>query len=315
MQAAIEAVTRAERQEREEAEAEEARIREAAERDERERIEREEARLAEEMHQFEIMEAARVEKFSTYFEGLRVALADLHKVQQRAIFKRQMQQRIKIQQKLESAVSAEADLEAELAQYSFYEEEQWKTMVEKHANQTIDTAKRHRADQDKYFLLFDTSLNEKAIDAVTQAYKLEELAKEQESERVALRGVRGRELSRLMVQLSEAHDESSRARRQALQQEKQVATQAVSQLERHTFSDGKWFERLVEERATMLKEEERRLISSGAEFPSPSPPAAKTTAEMPEIQVKPYRPKKSTGGSARDRSLRAPITIDWVVAA
>ncbi|MCJ1243310.1 hypothetical protein MMC30_000507 [Trapelia coarctata] len=309
MQAAIEAVAQAERQEREQAEAEEARIREAAERDERERIEREEARLAEEMRQFEEMEAARLEKIAAYFEELRVALAGLHKVQERAIFKRQMQQRTQTQQKLEGVASAEDDLETEVGRYTLGNEEKWRTMMEKHAAQIIETAKRHRGDQDKYFLLFDVTLNEKPIDTVTQAHRLEELAKEQESERVALRGVHDRESSRLMVRLRNAHDERSREQREALQQEKQAATQAVSQLERHVFSDGKWLERLKEERDSMLKEEERRLISSGAEPPSVSTPIIE---RMPEIQVEPFRSMRSAGRSVRDRSPRAPITINWV---
>lgn len=312
MQAAIEAVAQAERQEREQAEAEEARIREAAERDERERIEREEARLVEEMRQFEEMEAARLEKIAAYFEELRVILADLHKIQERAIFKRQMQQRTQTQQKLESVASSEDDLEAEVGQYTLSREDKWRTMMEKHAAQIIETTKRHRGDQDKYFLLFDVSLNEKPIDTVTQAHRLEELAKEQESERVALRGVQDRESSRLMVRLRNAHDQASREQREALQHEKQAATQAVGQLERHIFSDGKWLERLKEERDTMLKEEERRLITSGAEPPSASPPPVE---RAPEVYVEPFRPKRSARVSVRDRSPRAPVMIKWVEAA
>ena len=311
MQAAIEAIAQAERQEREQAEAEETRIREAAERDERERVEREEARLAEEMRQFEEMEAARLQKIAVYFEELRMVMADVHKLQERAIFKRQTQQRTKTQQKLESVASAEDELEAEVGRYTLSQEEKWRTLMEKHAAQIIETTKRHRGDQDKYFLLFDQRINEMAIDLVTQAHRLEELAKEQENERVALRGVQDRESSRLMVRLRNAHDEKIRERREELQLEKQVATQAVSQLERQTFSDGKWLERLKEERDTMLKEEERRLITSGAEPPSASPPVAES---MPEIQVELFRPRRAVARPVRDRSPRVPLTINWVEA-
>jgi len=313
MQAAIEAVAQAERQEREAAEAEEARIREAVERDERERVEREEAHLAEEMRQIEEMEAARLEKITAYFEELQVALADLHKVQERAIRKRQTQQRTQIQQRLENVVSAEAELEEELGQYTLSSEEKWRSTVQKHAAQTIETAKRHRAAQDKYFLLFDDSLNEQAIDAVTQAHRLDELSQEQETERVALRGVQDRERSRLMVRLRNAHEVRSRERREALLLEKQDATQAVSLLERSGFSDGKWLERVREERVGMLREEERRLVASGAEIPEMG--VVGVGERAPEEVVKPYRVRRAGERGGRERRERAPVMIEWVVGA
>lgn len=312
MQAAIEAVAQAERQEIAAAEAEEARIREAAERDERERAEREEAHLAEEMRQFEEMEAARLEKVTAYFDELRVALADLHKVQERAIRKRQMQQRTKIQQRLESVVQAEAELEEELGQYTLSSDEKWRSTMQKHAAQTIETAKRHRAAQDRYFLLFDDSLNEQAIDPIIQAHRLDELAQEQETERVALRGMLDHELRRLSVRLRNAHEVNSRERREALQLEKQDATQAVSQLERWVFSDGKWIERVREERGRMLGEEERRLVASGAEVPEVGVARGERAEEE---AVKPYRVRRPGERRGRERRERTPVVIEWVVAA
>jgi hypothetical protein len=231
------------------------------------------------MKRLEKFEAERLERINNFFASLRLAMAALHQVQQRAIFQRQKRARVTTQEELEVVVAEEATLEAQKGKVKWEKDEKLKATKEKHAKQVIETAKRHRVDQDKYFVAFTDDTDAETVDIIAQAQKLEEIIQEQESERATIRISQARELCRVIARVKEQNAEDYLMKSGELQRRKEAAIKAVGMLERVEFSDRKWFEQLKGERMAMLMEEKNRLVQSGADVPSPLKTAERAVAD------------------------------------
>ncbi|MCJ1281261.1 hypothetical protein MMC26_000579 [Xylographa opegraphella] len=266
VEAAIEAVAEAERREIEEAIEQERRQREIVEREERARASAEEARLAEEMQRLERLEAARVEAINSHYEVLRTSLNKIHQMQRKAISARHNAEMSSTQHELEEIASQEMALLDEQNKVK----STWKERIQKarlkNAREVIETATRHRVDQDRYLLKLTESSKDEACDDITEAHMIDELAIIQESEREALRIKHQREIQKLQARAAGARLIGRTAQQSTLQQEKQMATQAIEQLAVRMYSDSKWLELVTRDRATMLAENEHQLLSSGADI-------------------------------------------------
>ena len=311
IRAAIEAVSQAEREERE---AEANRLREAGERAERERIERErqrieeeEAREAEQMHRLVEMEAARKQAITNYFDELRSAMSELHKVQSQALFRRQKEEMVQSRQELEMIAGEEAKLDEERRLLNLETEEQLKTARQKHARRIIDAFARHRDDQLSCIAQFNETSSEEPTNDIMLAEKLDQLVLAQQSERDMLWIQHQRELRKLQAQTAGRPAEDHAVQWEALQQQKEAAIQAVNRLERYSYSDWKWFGYAMIERQAMLSEDERRLVESGADAPRS---VLVVTESVQELDMQPSKPAAPVGGVAADRRLKAPIVTD-----
>ena len=277
IQAAIEAVAEAERREIEEAIEQERRQREIAEQEERERLAEEEARLAEEMQRLERLEAARVESINSHYTILRTSLNTIHQAQRKAISARHTAEMSSTQRELEEIASQEmALLNEENKDKSVWEETIQNARL-KNAREIIETSSRHWIDQDQYVMKLTGPPNDDTFDIV-KARMIEELAVIQESEREALRAKHQRDIRKLQARAARAQSIDRTKQESALQQEKQVATQAVEELAVRMHSDSKWLELVIRERETMLAENEHQLLRSGAEVSV----SAQTTSDSPE---------------------------------
>ena len=265
-----------EQAEREEIEAETIRLREADELAERERTERErqriieeEAREAEEMHRLVEMEAARKQAITSHFDQLRFAMSELHKVQNRALFKRQKEEMLQSQQELEMVVGKEAKLEDKKRLLILESEEQLYVSRQKQAQRMVEAFDRHRNDQlsctSQFNEMSSAEPTNETTNVVMLAEKLEQLAIAQQSERDMLEAQHKQELRKLQARIAGRRSELYTTQQQALQRQKEVATQNVNRVERCSNADWKWFNYATAERAAMLSDDERRLIESGAD--------------------------------------------------
>ena len=271
MQAAIEAVAEAERREIEEAIEQERRQRGIAEREERERAAQEEARLAHEMQRLERLETARVEAINSHYQHLSTSLNAIHQAQRKAISSRHTAEMSSTQHELEKIASREMALLDEQSKCKSAWEERIQQARLKNAREVIETSTRHRADQDIYLIKLTEPPRDETLDDIAKAHMIEELAILQESEREALRTKHQRDIRKLRARAADAQPIDRTVQQSALQQEKRTATQVIEQLAVRMYSDLKWLELVTRDRAAMLTENERRLLSSGADVSVSAP--------------------------------------------
>ncbi|KAI4186579.1 MAG: hypothetical protein L6R41_003395 [Letrouitia leprolyta] len=258
IRAAIAAVEEAERQA-------------AEERRERERQE-EEAR-AEEARQIAVREFERVEKINQKFDRLRKILIHIHSQQSEVLTQRHAKQMKEIETKeteLEATFAESKDIQKDRARIVSETESQIQELRKKHTAQLIQTRSRHRKDEDDCLLIF--SGETEGNHTPDPGSILEALLSAQELERVTLRNIQAREVSKCKDRgdmslwfFDERVRREGEDRKGRYERRRADLVEEVKGLKRGQWADWKWMELVKGERTRMLGEDEWRVILGGGE--------------------------------------------------
>ena len=251
---------------------------EATERSVAHEREAEEERLAEEARQITAREYERLEAITEFFEYLRGTLEQVRLQQMQAMERRHRIEIEETQEKENALVSGEPILDrdqkasAERVKIVKENEDTMKNLRKKHADELMETVRRHRKDQDAYML---QSTEPPATGGhVNQAGIIEMLLEAQDAERAMLRSQQARTIQKYEKRgprLLEEFDRRREAERATLIEtqikEAEEVTQLVAATEMQIAADWKWFDAIFLDRAMMLGEDERRMVLSGASAP------------------------------------------------
>ena len=265
--------------------------------------EEEEARLEDEAHEIERLEQERLSNIADYYEHLRGVLESIRLHQRKAIEKRHEREWAEIDEfkdELESAekvAERERNVNAEREKILASTEGNIRNLQRQHATIMMETITRHRRAQDD---LLATPLSDVDADADTlKAETLEQLMLAQELERSTLKSQQAREIQKWKARSEQALKQFD-SKREVLQlrlRDLEGVGAKERELKLRVRADSKWFDLLFLERVTMLSEDERRMMRTGAEAPT-SP----TKATAP--------PKSAISASKTDQSpdLRAEVS-------
>ena len=240
--------------------------------------EAEEERLAEEARQITAREYQRLEAITEFFERLRERLGNVRLQQKQAIQRRHNEDLAKVEQKEGALMSGEQlldneqEMASDRAKLATKTQEPIKYARKKHASQLVETVGRHRQDQDVYLMTSNEAME--ADTSVDQTAVLEQLLHAQDLERSTLRKQQTREIQKLQkragVLLEEFDRKCEVARKERLNaqvQEAEDVSRMATATKKRIDADWKWFEAIFLDRATMLGEDERRMILTGTDAP------------------------------------------------
>lgn len=285
-----------------EARAEEAEVRaaiaavEAAERLVAEEREAEDERLAEEARQITAREYQRLEAITEFFERLRERLESVRLQQKQAIQRRHDEDLAKVEQREAALISRarlldkEQEMASERKKLTMETQEPIKSARKKHASQLVETVGRHRQDQDVYLMTLNKAMEADA--SIDQTAVLEQLLHAQDLERSTLRKQQTREIQKLQKRASvllEDFDWKCEAARKERLSAQVLEAEDVSRMETATKNridaDWKWFEAIFLDRATMLGEDERRMVLTGTDAPKSTYPSISGRFSNDEVTV------------------------------
>lgn len=256
--AALRAIEEAERREAEEAERQEA-LRQRAETDRLER-ETEEARRREEQRTAAIQ--GRFAEMHTVLEGL-------HKTQHKLLDKRHEAEVRKVKDDVVSsqlARDAKWALERALAKRRYSDIREELKSERDAAVKAMET--RHEEEEDDIFLAFQLHLRNKANREARQIAMVEKIKQTQLNDRNELEA--RYKAAMVRVQRQESAElpfvEERLMRERETERERETAN--ARRVARKVFADWMWFDRLVNERGSMLDEHERQTVRAGQDIDS-----------------------------------------------
>lgn len=264
---------------------------EQAERQLREEREAEEARIEAEARELTRRESERLRNIMDHFEYLRGVLDRIRLQQEQAIERRHRREWSEIEimkGKLDSP-----DATAQRERYVASEREKIvtvtegtiKTLQRRFATQMMETVSHHRRGQDDVMAMaIDNSDQDPDI---MRAYILEELMRVQEVERSTLKSKQAREIAKWRAhgeQSLDDFDSKMISRNLRLEEAEEINVRAKA-MRKRIVADTKWFETLFLERAMMLGEDERKLISSGTDAPERSKAERDLSAKVNGLKI------------------------------
>ena len=253
---AIAAVEEAERHLREEREAEEA---------------REQARLQQEAEELTQREFERVERIGERFAELRAILDHVGLQQKQAIEKRHVAQEEandSLAGNFEKVVAQrEQEINADKKAKAAENDKAVKALQKKHAAAIMETIQRHRRDQDD-LLAKPLPEDSTAEDPETiKAELLEALMPLQELERKTLKAQQAREIGKWKSRGARALNSKHwnvKIQQMRFEEEEKMAA-AIDSFNKQQEADLQWFDVIHGDRATMLAEDETRLVVGGGD--------------------------------------------------
>lgn len=244
---------------------------EAAERRLQEEREAEERRLEEEARELSRRELDRVQRITKHFETLRMLLDKMCIQQRQAIEKRHNYQDEQLRKMEEETEAVKAEKEREIWDEKDSLVAQNKGMLKalqrEHASAMMETITRHRKAQDD--LLTKPAEGSDPDAEIVKAAILEELMPAQEFERTTLKQQQAREIQKWKTRgerTVNAFDTTTMIQQMRAEETEKIA-QHAGELKKTHYADLQWFEAIITNRATMLGEDEKRLVLSGGDAP------------------------------------------------
>lgn len=256
---------------------------EAAERRLAQEQQAEEARLEEEAQELVSRELERLDRIAAHFQHLRVVL-DSVRFQQRQALERRHEQDDQWIRKMEAdrdtvVAAREAQILAERDAIAARTEETVKSLQRKHAAIMMETIARHRQAQDDLLHQPAAAGSSSSADSPDQDQDpdlsilhtsiLADLMPAQDLERSTLRSQHARDLAKWKSRgdaALAAHDVKMLTLHMRLEEAEKIKN-ASRECRRREFADWKWWDALFSDRATMLAEDERRVVRSGRDVP------------------------------------------------